>query len=105
MKKVWDNYSYAIILFAVSIAFGAVFAGQFNTSDKEYITVTVEEGESIWQIAEKFSGDHKLTTDQFISWVEKQNGINGNNILAGEELVVPVSTENRATTEIAGGME
>lgn len=101
MKKIWENYSYAIILLAVSLIFSFVAKVQLNSED-DYITVTIEEGQSLWEIAETFADGHTLSESEFISWVEKENGISGDLIHPGDELVIPVIAEHAEPTQIAG---
>ncbi|MCM3572598.1 LysM peptidoglycan-binding domain-containing protein [Mesobacillus subterraneus] len=100
MKKLWENYSYAMILLAVSLIFSIVAKAQLNNEDA-YITVTIEEGQSLWEIAESFASEHNLTENEFISWVEKENGIIGERIVPGDELVIPVEAKHIEPTQIA----
>ena len=101
MKKQWENYSYAIILLAVSLIFSVVAKAQLNNEDA-YITVTIEEGQSLWEIAETFASEHNLSENDFVSWVEKENGIVGEAIFPGDELVIPVVAEQIEPSQIAG---
>lgn len=101
MKKLWENYSYAMILLAVSLIFSFVAKAQLNNEDA-YITVTIEEGQTLWKIAETFAGEHNLTENEFVSWVEKENGIVGETIFPGDELVIPVVAEQIEPTQLAG---
>lgn len=100
MKKLWENYSFAIILLAVSLIFSLVAKAQLNNEDA-YITVTIEEGQSLWEIAQSYAGEHQLTESEFISWVEKENGIFGKKIFPGDELVIPVEAAHIEPTQIA----
>jgi hypothetical protein len=100
MKKLWENYSYAMILLAVSLIFSIVAKAQLNNEDA-YITVTIEEGQSLWEIAETFASEHNLSESEFVSWVEKENGIIGETIMPGDELVIPVEAEHIEPTQIA----
>ena len=102
MKKLWDNYSYAIILLSVSLIFSLVAKAHLNNSGDAYITVTIEEGQSLWEIAETFANEHNLTETEFVSWVEKENGIVGEVIYPGDELRIPVVAEQMEPTQIAG---
>jgi cell division protein YceG involved in septum cleavage len=101
MKKLWENYSYAIILLAASLIFSVVAKIHLNNDDA-YITVTIEEGQSLWEIAETFAHDHNLSENEFISWVVKENGIVGEMIYPGDEIVIPVVAEQIEPTQIAG---
>ncbi|KIY23008.1 MULTISPECIES: cell division suppressor protein YneA [Mesobacillus] len=101
MKKIWDGYSYTFILIAVSLIFSLVAKAHFNNSE-QYITVTIEEGQSLWEIAETYAAEHHLSENEFVSWVEKENGIIGERIFPGDELVIPVTAEFGQPTQIAG---
>lgn len=101
MKKLWENYSYAIILLAVSLIFSLVAKANLDNSNDGYITVTIEEGQSLWEIAEAYTDDHNLSENEFVSWVEKENGIAGEMIYPGDELVIPVIAGQTEPTEIA----
>ncbi|EIJ81401.1 cell division suppressor protein YneA [Bacillus methanolicus PB1] len=101
MRIVWKRYSYAIILVIVSFTAAFLYADYVKDANSEgYLKVTVEEGESLWTIAEKFSDRHGLPSDEFISWVERTNGINGDNIYPGEELVIPVLENSEPQVEV-----
>ncbi|CAM3725941.1 LysM peptidoglycan-binding domain-containing protein [Mesobacillus thioparans] len=101
MKKIWDNYSYALILLAVSVIFSLVAKAHLN-NEEAYITVTIEEGQSLWEIAETYASEHHLSKNEFVSWVEKENGIVGERVFPGDELVIPVRDEYVEPTQIAG---
>ncbi|USK40751.1 LysM peptidoglycan-binding domain-containing protein [Cytobacillus firmus] len=91
LNKLWKSYSYAIILFVLSLAASFIMLVQVETPDTEkFVKVTVAEGDSLWEIAENFSSEHSLTTDQFINWVERNNGIAAGRIFPGDEIVIPV---------------
>ncbi|AIE59767.1 cell division suppressor protein YneA [Bacillus methanolicus] len=101
MKKIWKQYSYAIILVIVSLAAALLFANYVKVANSEgYLKVTVKDGESLWTIAEKYSNRHGLSSDEFISWVERTNGINGDKIYPGEELVIPVLEKSEGQVEV-----
>lgn len=102
MKKIWRNYSYGILLFAVSILFSLVAKVHLNHTDEDYLTITIKDGQSLWQIAEVFADEHHLSENEFVSWVEQENGIDGEKIFPGDELVIPVSVEKNTLTLLAG---
>ncbi|MGN7175030.1 cell division suppressor protein YneA [Paenibacillus sp. FSL R5-0490] len=91
LNKLWKSYSYAIILFVLSLAASFILLVLIETPDTEkFVKVTVAEGDSLWKIAENFSSEHSLSTDQFINWVEQNNGIAAGRIFPGDEIVIPV---------------
>lgn len=91
MKKLWNHYSYAIILVVLSFSTALILIFQLGKADPiNYVQITVNEGDTLWQIAEEFSDKHKLSANEFITWVEQNNGISGGRIFPGDELVIPV---------------
>lgn len=101
MKKLWRNYSYAIILVVLSILASVILvvANDDNVEDK-YISVTVNEGETLWELCKQYADKHSLSEAEFVSWVEEINDINGNMLLVGEEIYIPVKI-NDSVTELA----
>lgn len=102
MKKIWDNYSYALILIAVTFIFSILFAGQLRSVEEEYITVTVKEGDSLWNLAEDLAERHNQPVEEFVSWIEKENQIPDGRIYTGDELVVPIIQTDDGSTQLAG---
>lgn len=103
MRLIWERYSYVIILIAVSYI--AIFA-VIHKLDKadNFINVTVQDGESLWKIAEKYSDRHEMSPKEFVLWVKKENGITDEAIYPGEKLMIPVQNEITPTdvTVLAG---
>lgn len=61
---------------------------------KYYTSVTVESGETLWDIASEFISDDFASVQDYIDEVKQINHIAENRIYAGEELIVPYySTE------------
>jgi LysM repeat protein len=99
MRKLWQEYSFILILFAISCSFVLVLGSTMNKSE-DYIKVTVQDGESVWEIAERFANNHSLSPAEFVSWVEKENGISGDVIHPGDQLVIPVTLEGETPSEL-----
>ncbi|NMD69574.1 LysM peptidoglycan-binding domain-containing protein [Bacillus sp. DNRA2] len=89
MKLIWKRYSYVIVLIAVSYL--AIFAiiHKLDKTD-EFINITVQEGESLWVIAEKYSDSHDMTEEEFVHWVQAENGLSEDAIYPGDQLMIPV---------------
>lgn len=103
MKKIWQNNSYTILLIATSLILTLIVASGLNLEDDDkYTKITVQSGESLWEMAEDYSKDHNLTKTEFIAWVEKKNGISDGKIYVGDELILPVSPTTSMSAQYAG---
>jgi LysM repeat protein len=101
MKRIYKRYSYVMILVIISFSAALLFADYVKDANSEgYVKITVEEGESLWTIANKYADKHGLSSDEFVSWVERTNGINGDTIFPGDELVIPVMEKSDANVEV-----
>lgn len=102
MKKLWDSYSYAIILFALGLLAAIILIIRFGVANnEEFMRITVNEGDSLWRLAEDYSAEHSLTSDEFVKWVETNNAISAGRIFPGDELVIPVALNNSKGTQYA----
>ncbi len=102
IKKLWDLYSYSIILVVIIFLTSLiVFFRSGLASNDEYMTITVSEGDTLWEIAEELSPQLSLTSKEFVQWVEKNNSIYADRIYPGDELVIPVTLKNYEVKEYA----
>ena len=100
MKKLWRNNSYTIILVVFSLLAFLFVKINLSASKDSYMTITVTEGESLWTISEKYEDEHGLSEGQFVKWVETHNGISGDYIFAGEDLMIPIKMNSSETIEV-----
>ena len=56
---------------------------------KYYTSITVEEGDTLWDIAGIYMSDEFSSVKKYIDEVKSINHLTGNKIYAGEELIVP----------------
>ncbi|MFT8871254.1 MAG: LysM peptidoglycan-binding domain-containing protein [Sporolactobacillus sp.] len=62
-----------------------------NADDtQQYRIITIHYGDTLWHIANAMRGESHLSNEQFINWVERTNGISGDQINAGQKLYIPV---------------
>ncbi|MED4205276.1 LysM peptidoglycan-binding domain-containing protein [Neobacillus mesonae] len=102
MKKLWNRYSYAIILLLLSVSFAAILSFQNGTKEPDqYLKVTVTEGDSLWKLSEQYAAQHSLSHAEFVNWVKKHNKNSEDKIYPGEEIVIPVSKNDTFPTELA----
>jgi cell division protein YceG involved in septum cleavage len=102
LKTLWNQYSYAIFIIILSFSLAFLLSLRENPiEEQEYISITISEGDSLWKLSNQFSEQHTLSNKEFISWVKKHNNIQGDKILAGEEIIIPVNKEVSSSTELA----
>lgn len=104
MRKILNQYSYAITLIILSCSFAIVLSIQNHTNDKEnYLKVKISEGDSLWEISKQYSEQHTLSNEEFVSWVISHNENIDDHIFPGEEITIPVNKiTSSSTTELAG---
>ena len=100
LKKLWRNYSYTIILLVFSLLALLFVKINVSASQDPYMTIKVMEGETLWTISEKYKNEHDLSKRQFVEWVETHNGISGDYIFAGEDLLIPIRMEANETIDV-----
>jgi LysM repeat protein len=105
MKKIWSTYSYTIILLAISCFAALVLNVKADLKEDNYLRVTVESGDTLWELANVYATDSNMSTKQFIDWVNEQNAINDNLLHPGDELIVPIKNITiNANTELASAI-
>lgn len=106
MKKIWEKYSYAILLIILSCSLAFVLSLRFNSNeDEDFLKITVSEGDSLWEISNQYSEQHSYSNSEFVSWVQQHNKIDGHKIYPGEEIIIPVDHEAELVTEYASAVE
>jgi len=100
MKKLWRNYSYAIILVVLCLASLVVIKINLPSSPNQYMTITVSTGESLWEISQRYEEQHGLSEMEFIKWVEKYNGISGDTIFSGDNIIIPIDAGKMEMKEV-----
>ncbi|TLS37422.1 cell division suppressor protein YneA [Pseudalkalibacillus caeni] len=96
MKKSANQYTgmdYLLIVMFVMILLFVMTSLMTAASSPDligYKEVTVQAGDTLWDIADEYEEDHELSNEKFVSLVEKANGVNANNLIAGEVIRIPV---------------
>lgn len=92
MKKILSQYSFVILFILLSLVMTFILSSKSQTTiNDEFLSITVEEGDSLWELATKY--EHDLSPKQFINWVKKENKIN-DEIIVGESIIIPVKKED-----------
>ena len=90
MNTFIEKYIYVIILFVVLLSFTiytTVIKGAGN--DSHSYVIVVDEGESLWKIAERYSKESNLTTNEIVQLLKKENQLTYEMIKMGDTLTVP----------------
>ena len=96
MKKFKVNSFTAIILAFSLILF--LFLAVSDEKIEVYEHVTIEKGDTLWSLAETYRG--KMATDDWISFVQKENGLQDEMVVYGQVLVVPVEKNSRYIAQL-----
>ncbi|OIK11008.1 cell division suppressor protein YneA [Bacillus sp. MUM 116] len=102
MKKLWNRYSFSIILIGLSCILAFMFSVDFNSAANDhYQKITVSEGDSLWKISQEYANEHSLSNKEFVNWVKLHNKLEDEQIYPGEEIVIPVNYKSSSSTELA----
>ena len=58
-----------------------------------YKEITVQEGDSLWSIAKQYNNGQEMKEEDFIMWIQKENGLHSVKILPGDTLVIPIASQ------------
>jgi LysM repeat protein len=72
-----------------------------NSSDDKYVKIEVQEGDSLWELAELVEDDQTLSKQAFIEWVTDRNQLPSESIKPGDILVLPIEKEHPSTYQLA----
>lgn len=96
------NLIYPILFFFMVVLTFFVVAHEIqNTDNQKYMTIEVRQGDTLWEIAEKYENRHHYSRKAFIRWVEKVNGLHAPELRAGTELVIPVVKQEEGPERLA----
>lgn len=77
-----------LIVFMIFLNSGAILGQSYNTT---YAKVTVEKGDTLWSIADRFSNDSNLNSVMLS--IIKYNQLPNHNLEAGQILYVPLNNK------------
>lgn len=81
-----------ILLVMVFVYFSPM--NQSEISPDKYMTITVQTGDTVWELAEQYAGLHTMSAYDFVKWVEEVNGIYEGRIFPGDNLLLPIEQDN-----------
>ena len=98
------GYGFVLVLLAVCMLFLGVYIGssrvaqvEAKTADwnieKYYTSILVEEGDTLWSIADEYMTSEYEDRDSFMDEVREMNHLTGSIIHAGSTLLIPYYTD------------
>lgn len=52
--------------------------------------IVVEEGDSLLSLATQYAEENQMTIEEFIEWVQRENQLFSDQIVVGDNLIIPV---------------
>ncbi len=98
--------SYVVALFLLILSFSLYSVLTHNTQQGKMSLVQVEQGDTLWTMAESFSGN--TPHQEWIEEIMKENGLDSPKIIAGQSIKIPSDQLKFApdeTTKLAGDAE
>lgn len=98
--------SYLTVLFALILSFSSYSVFSHNSQEPQMSSVKIEEGDTLWTLAESFSGN--TPHHKWIEEIMKENNLNTPQIVAGQSIKIPSEQLKFApdeTTKLAGDAE
>ncbi len=90
MKLIYEKYFNSIVLAGVVFILSIFFSLSLEKdSTNEYQTVLINEGDTLWTIANEYE-DHALTKVEFIDWIEEHNEVYAERLQPGQTIVIPI---------------
>ncbi|WP_442599632.1 cell division suppressor protein YneA [Neobacillus sp. D3-1R] len=105
MKKLWSTYSYTILLLVVSCISALFLRLATDINEEDYIKIKVNSGDTLWEMADQYTMDSKLSKEQFINWVVSHNKLVDKQLYPGAEIILPVKNNSLGEgTELASAV-
>lgn len=83
--------SFFVVFLAVAGALS--YTGNHDGLEK-FHQVKIEEGDSLWSIADRFYEKTDISKQEFVNWVQEKNDLRTSIIKPGDLVFVPIEKEN-----------
>lgn len=92
---------FCLFTFTLSVSISIISIFGKSSSDENYVKIEVQEGDSLWELAELVEEDQSLSKTAFIEWVTERNHLTSDTINPGDILVLPIEKEHPSTYQLA----
>ncbi|MBM7650154.1 hypothetical protein JOC78_003138 [Bacillus ectoiniformans] len=89
MENLLKNYSFVLLFMAVSFIAGMFLIFSLS-EDGDYTQIFVQEGDTLWTLADQYNDGSEMNKEEFIAWVQKKNHLYTTLIKPGDELIIPI---------------
>ncbi|MGZ7825351.1 cell division suppressor protein YneA [Bacillus subtilis] len=89
---------FTVILSAVILMLSYTSSGQ---ELNQYVKIEVQQGDTLWSIADQVADTKKINKNDFIEWVADKNQLQTSDIQPGDELVIPLKKKHQDAYELA----
>lgn len=102
MKYICKQYFNTILLALAVIILSIFFSFSLDRdSQTQFQTVLINEGDSLWSIANQYQVS-SLTKTEFIDWIEEHNEVRADTLQPGQTIIIPIKrdlVQNLATSK------
>jgi hypothetical protein len=91
MLYLWEKYSFLIILMIITFMMGLFLIFNISEDEGTYITITINEGDSLWSISEQYAEQVGMRTPELVKLLERENRLTSNLLRSGQELIIPAN--------------
>ena len=90
MKQKIERYALEILIVISAIGIICTLAMEPET-ETSYLQHTIQTGETVWEIAEKYSDRQRKPLNEFVYSIQQENTLTGRYIHPGDVLVIPLA--------------
>ncbi|MDP4084742.1 MAG: LysM peptidoglycan-binding domain-containing protein [Bacillota bacterium] len=95
MIKVLKKCMVRLVILGV-IFLGAELVVNHALKEKNYMTIVVQPGDSVWAIASEVSAKDHQDKESIVEWILKENNLLDSTIKPGQKLTIPINTVQQA---------
>ncbi|MFD2443643.1 LysM peptidoglycan-binding domain-containing protein [Bacillus sp. CGMCC 1.16607] len=105
MKQIWTKHTYTILLISISCFTALFLSFKSDLKEEQNMIITINHGDTLWDIAGRYSTVSGLSNKQFVNWMLTHNELDERKLTPGEQVVLPIKNfPSGSTNEIASAI-